>query len=121
MKIIRDEIEEKSIGYIYIIGDQHEYVKVGISKDPNKRVLQLQTGHPDKLTLLFTEEFECTRKHLLRIEKYIHRDLGGRSYKKRGEWFKIPLDKLDDVKNLIKFCKIRYEDDETYFKYRYFL
>ena len=52
--------------YMYIISDQNNYVKVGISKNPTKRLSQLQTGHPTKLQLVYTAEFECSRNQLLK-------------------------------------------------------
>ena len=43
--------------YIYIITNELGYIKVGVSKHPEKRVKQLQTGNEHTLSLLFTEEF----------------------------------------------------------------
>lgn len=40
---------------IYAIGDGNK-VKIGYSKNPQKRLKQLQTGHPNKLKLLHTWE-----------------------------------------------------------------
>lgn len=109
---------EKPKSFIYMITDTSDHVKIGISKNPHKRLKQLQTGHPEILTLYFTEEFECERNHLLKIEKLIHNQIGIQNFKKRGEWFNIPKDKLEEIKDLISFCRIRYEDDVLYFKYR---
>ena len=64
----------KEIAYIYMIVDEQNCLKVGISKDPARRLKQLQTGHPTTLTLFHSEEFECTRNHLLRVEKLLHRE-----------------------------------------------
>lgn len=119
MIIFKDEEVKPQKDYVYIIADQHNYIKVGISKNPNKRIKSLQTGHPDTLKLIFTEEFECTRKHLLNIEKLIHRDLRLKNYKKRGEWFNVPETDLEDIKSIIRYNRIRYEDNELYFKYMY--
>lgn len=119
MKIIKDIEEENNLDYVYMIADESNYIKVGISKDPEKRLKSLQTGHPNKLHLLFIEEFECKRNHLLKIEKLIHRDLRLKNFKKRGEWFYIPEDKIEEVKSVIRYNRIRYEGDELYFKYRY--
>ena len=41
----------KEIAYIYMIVDEQNCLKVGISKDPARRLKQLQTGHPTTLTL----------------------------------------------------------------------
>lgn len=96
--------------FVYIIGNNDDLIKVGISKNPTKRVKQLQTGNGHKLTLLFTEEFECTRQELLKIEKKIHSDLSHLCTKKVGEWFKINSDILDRIKNTIIWHRIRYDN-----------
>ena len=101
--------------YIYIIGNDKGYIKVGVSKHPDKRLRQLQTGNEHKLTLLFTEEFECTRKHLLCIEKAVHKSLRNMSIKCIGEWFYIDDFKMDFIKNTLTFYRIRYENDLTAF------
>ena len=96
--------------FVYIIGNNDDLIKVGISKNPTKRVKQLQTGNGQKLTLLFTEKFECTRQELLKIEKKIHSDLSHLCTKKVGEWFKINSDILDRIKNTIIWHRIRYDN-----------
>lgn len=97
--------------YIYIISNSNGFVKVGVSKNPTKRVKQLQTGNGEKLKLLFTEEFECTRKHLLHIEKKIHKDLSQKCSKQIGEWFQISPEQIQSIKNTIIWHRIRYEDN----------
>lgn len=105
--------------YIYIISNDEGYIKVGVSKQPEKRVKQLQTGNEHKLTLLFTEEFNCTRKHLLKIERSLHLHLQQVSIKNQGEWFYIENFKLDSIKNTITYYRIRYEEDEKAFNKYY--
>ena len=41
--------------YIYIIRDiiNKNIYKIGISKEPQKRIFNLQTGNPNKLKLIF--------------------------------------------------------------------
>lgn len=101
--------------YLYIIGNDQGYIKVGCSHTPQKRVKQLATGNEHTLTLLFTEEFECERRHLLHIEKAVHQELRKIATKCHGEWFYIEKEKLDSVKNTITFYRIRYEDDKYAF------
>ena len=101
--------------YMYIISNELGFIKVGISKDPQKRLKQLQTGNEHVLTLLFTEEFSCSRNHLLHIEKEIHNKLKTIHQKASGEWFYIEKDNLDSIKNLIIYYRIRYEDDLSHF------
>jgi predicted GIY-YIG superfamily endonuclease len=97
--------------YLYIIGNDKGFIKVGVSHNPAKRCRQLQTGNEHKLTLLFTEEFECDRKHLLHIEKEVHKALRRMSNKCIGEWFEIDEYKMDSIKNTLTFYRIRYEND----------
>jgi len=97
--------------YIYIISNEQGYIKVGVSNNPERRVKQLQTGNEHKLKLLFKEEFDCTRHHLLHIEKELHKQLRYMATKTVGEWFFLDKYKLDAIKNTVIFYRIRYEDD----------
>ena len=102
--------------YIYIISNDQGYIKVGVSKHPTKRLSQLQTGNEHSLSLVFIEEFNCARNHLLKIEEQIHRTISLSAEDHRGEWFKLdPSKTIDDIKNLIIYSRIRYEDDTNHF------
>jgi len=101
--------------YIYIISNDLGYIKVGISKYPKKRLKQLQTGNQNILSLLFTEEFECKRSHLLKIERELHRNLRCMTKSAKGEWFLITEDQLKSIKNTIIWHRIRYESDPMAF------
>lgn len=90
--------------YIYIIGGDVPPYKVGISKNPEKRLKSLQTGFPYKLTLHDKRPTEVDKVKLL--ETIIHRNIN--LYKTQGEWFNLSL---DDLKMQIEFALIRYEDD----------
>lgn len=70
--------------YVYLIGTD-DIQKVGITNDLNRRLRELQTGNPHKLTLhhhILVED-----KDALYIEKKIHLELNHR--KMKGEWFKM--------------------------------
>ena len=71
---------------VYLIQSLEEgYYKIGISKNPKKRVKQLQTGNSSELKLINSYPSEYANK----IEKTLHNLL---SYcKKEGEWFDISL------------------------------
>lgn len=61
------------------------FYKIGTSKNPNKRIEQLQTGNYSPLLLIFSYESNLSTK----IEKILHRKY---SYlKKEGEWFDLEL------------------------------
>lgn len=96
--------------YLYIISNRDGAVKVGVSKNPKRRIRQLQTGNENKLELLFFEEFECPREKVFQIEKMVHRDLRMRCQKKVGEWFYLDKLELEQVKNTIIWHRIRYDN-----------
>lgn len=100
------------ISFIYVIAPRPEGpVKIGLSKTPDKRLRQLQTGHPERLYLYHTMEVETPKVALL--EKIIHKTV---SYKKTvGEWFDLSV---TDAIGEVEFALIRYGDEVNL---RYFL
>jgi Meiotically up-regulated gene 113 len=92
--------------YIYIIGSDKPPYKVGISKNPQRRLKDLQTGHPYPLTIHSIVETSTANNKLL--ESVIHRNL--RHLRTNGEWFDIPLERL---KLEVDFVMIRYSKDPT--------
>lgn len=113
MKYVDNKIK---YDYVYIISDGTGYIKVGISANPENRKKQLQTSNPNKLEILFTEEFECNRNHLLKIEKNIHQELKRISKHMKGEWFYIEESQLQEIKNIITWNRIRYDLDILAFR-----
>lgn len=72
--------------FIYIITDGDNNFKIGVTKkDPEKRLKQLQTGHPKKLTIVST--FKVPAEKVFYLEKEAHKTVQYK-YQKRGEWFK---------------------------------
>ena len=69
--------------YIYIITDGQDY-KVGISKLPDKRIKNLQTGNSKILTIV--EVYKVEESLVFKLEKQCHRRIQS-YYPKRGEWF----------------------------------
>ena len=68
--------------YLYIIqSDFTGMIKIGRSKDPNKRLKQLQTGNPNKLRLIASFKGEGWK------EKNLHERL--EKFRLEGEWFNI--------------------------------
>jgi hypothetical protein len=92
--------------YIYIIGSVAPPYKVGISKDPKRRLKALQTGFPLPLSILHQVQLPATRTKLL--ETVIHRNL--KHHRLAGEWFDVPLDQLILE---VEFTIIRYLDDAS--------
>jgi len=87
--------------YIYIIESKENIVKIGISKDPGRRLKQLQTGSSDKLKLIYKIEVDDKRAKYL--EKKIHHI--NNFDRINGEWFNIPP---QIAINEIKYAIIRY-------------
>lgn len=74
--------------YLYVIESANsEYVKIGQTNNPKKRLSDLQSGNPNKLSyFLLLKGKGC-------LEKSIHDDL--KLYRIRGEWFsKTCINKL---------------------------
>ena len=90
--------------YIYIIGADKPPYKVGISKNPERRLKNLQTASPHKLRIHVKQPTDAVK--VKQLETLIHRNLS--NYHTLGEWFNLDLEKL---KLQIEYALIRYEDD----------
>lgn len=90
--------------YIYIIGSDHPPYKVGISKDPERRLRNLQTGHPQKLRIHCLRETNGERTKLL--EGAIHHHL--RMHRTNGEWFDLDY---ETILLEVEYAIMRYADD----------
>ena len=82
--------------YLYFIqSDVTGMIKIGRSKDPQKRLKQLQTGNPNKLKLIACFEGLGWR------EKLLHEEL--QMFRKKGEWFDymstgcLPIDLYEKI------------------------
>lgn len=83
--------------HVYLIQSLEEgYYKIGISKNPKKRLKQLQTGNSSELKLIYSYPSEYANK----IEKSLHGLLS--HCKKEGEWFELSL--IDELSFDVK-CK----------------
>lgn len=71
-----------------ISSDKRMPVKLGISKNPDKRIKQLQTGHSDKLSIYHIEKVPADKVRL--YEGILHKDLSLK--RKQGEWFDITVE-----------------------------
>tara|TARA_B100000212_G_scaffold305555_1_gene253632 strand:- start:516 stop:821 length:306 start_codon:yes stop_codon:yes gene_type:complete len=70
------------MSHLYIIqSDKTGDIKIGRSKDPKRRLKQLQTGSPHKLKLLLVIEGKG------KIEKSLHNRLQQYRSRRNGEWF----------------------------------
>jgi hypothetical protein len=92
--------------FVYVIAARVEGpVKIGFSNNPQKRLRQLQTGHPERLHLHHTQGFPAKRVKVM--EKIIHHTI---SYlRQTGEWFDLSV---EDAIAEVEFALIRYGDKE---------
>ena len=73
--------------YIYLIKSlEDSCYKIGISKHPNKRLSQLQTGNSAELKLVEVYSTELANQ----IEGTLHRKYS--HYHKNGEWFDASIE-----------------------------
>jgi len=80
---------------LYFICDENcEFLKIGISTNPEERRLGLQTGNPKKLILLFT--FYASQKIENKLHKYLQQ------YQLIGEWYPLTGDNGDYIFGLLK-------------------
>lgn len=89
-------------GYIYVIKAATGQYKIGLSTDPTRRFLSLNTASPVELTLLHT----FPANHAKIAEEVLHSDFASKRVK--GEWF--ALDE-DDVAWL---CSVEGYDDGVF-------
>lgn len=95
--------------YVYFVEAKNlGLVKIGFSKDPSKRLKDLQTGSPDELEGLFT--FPGTKQK----EKELHRKL--HRFRVRGEWFK--LDDIGSIYNTLYEEMLRERGGPEWAKYQ---
>lgn len=89
---------------IYLLKNLEEgYCKIGVAKNPQKRIQQLQTGNSAKLKILYTYKTDLANK----IEKTLHNYL--KHFQKEGEWFDLSIKeeqefllKCEKIENSIK-------------------
>jgi len=70
--------------YLYAISDGRA-VKIGFSMNVRRRLQEMQTGHPDKMVLLWKYLVGPTSAIAAQQEKKLHRFC--KKYAIRGEWF----------------------------------
>lgn len=80
--------------HLYVLQCKN-YVKIGVSKSPDFRVKELQTGNPFKITLLLFLEVD----NAFCSEKYFHSKFSNR--RGLGEWFEVN----DEITKWVKDMK----------------
>jgi Meiotically up-regulated gene 113 len=82
--------------YVYLIRANDGRYKIGIAKNPNQRISQLQTGNSDKLKLIETYQSENASK----IESALHNRYS--HARNVGEWFDLSV---TEEANFIEICR----------------
>jgi hypothetical protein len=100
----------ESFVYVIAAGPQGP-VKVGFSADPDRRLRQLQTGHPERLEIFHRQGFDAARAPLM--EKLVHKLMAPKRC--QGEWFAYTV---EDAVAEVEFSLIRYGEHQNL---RYFL
>jgi hypothetical protein len=77
------QAEERTVYFIQC-GD---YIKIGVSKDPEKRRKSMETSNPYPLTLLKVDK-ENSEEYWHEVFKEFHH---------RGEWYKMTPEQLTDI------------------------
>jgi hypothetical protein len=82
---------------VYLIRGNDGKYKIGIGKNPRERIMQLQTGNPDRLEIIDVYESENASK----IESVLHNRY---SYARNvGEWFDLSVaEESSFIKNCMK-------------------
>lgn len=81
---------------VYLIRGNDGKYKIGIAKNPKKRILQLQTGNSDELVLIDSYASENASK----IERTLHHQYS--HARNMGEWFDLSI---SEEVNFLKNCK----------------
>lgn len=92
-KIINLFNEDKKIGYVYFLrSEKSSYIKIGKSKDIDKRVkmLEYNVGKINILGFIYNEDYDL-------IEKQLHAHF--KDKRMHGEWFDLSV---DDIKIVIE-------------------
>lgn len=103
--------------YLYVIrSGTSDFIKIGVSNDPESRLYSLQTGSPVPLSIIF----KCIGDY--RLESVLHKRL--EDYKIRGEWYNISeaklfehLDSLESIRKEVlpnNLLQARYSNKEHY-------
>jgi len=77
----------------------NKYTKIGISKDPSLRLVEIQRCMPDEVDLIKTWE----SKHSFTTEQKLHKAFD--FYRRKGEWFLLENVDLGLIKDIDLFAE----------------
>ena len=81
--------------HVYILKVKNRY-KIGITKNLEKRLRELQTGNPDEIMLVCANFIPNASE----LEANLHRELA--HYRIRGEWFQLPDEELEKAIEIVE-------------------
>lgn len=87
--------------YVYAIGHPHGYVKIGRSKDPERRLKHHQTSSPYDLWLIM----RLPVANSVDVESKLQNYLSSRHV--RGEWYELDYKDYDDLVELMRIGRSR--------------
>lgn len=83
--------------YVYFITNgRKNVVKIGVAKNPSKRLKTFQTANHEKLIVLRVIRLN-SRTEAFRLERALHQKF--KKYHIRGEWFKLTSTVLSFIEN----------------------
>jgi len=88
--------ESRSDGSVYMISNPAwpDWMKVGCSSEPEKRLKNYQTGDPKRGYML---EYSRSFKNKMDAESKVHEILISNGYPDEGEWFQAPKSIIRDI------------------------
>lgn len=105
--------------FIYLISttEEHPKYKIGRSKDPNKRLLQLQTSNASILEILYT----FPSKYVTLLESKLHRIY--KNTDSNNEWFYLGTEEVDNFLNTCQKIEstLLVLEENTYWQQNYML
>ena len=93
--------------YVYLVksgNDVRAPIKIGVAKDVDQRIYDMQTGNPSELFLIAKMPFNSPRL-AYHIENMLHKKF--RKKRIRGEWFKWNI----KMKIISDICNVDINDD----------
>lgn len=107
------------MGFVYLllqVNEQgQETYKIGITKnDPELRCKQLQTGNPNKISVLRVYESD----NYLKVEQWMHRKHGANKTEAKNEWRNLTNNQiitfLDDCNSADEVVKVMLKENPFY-------
>ncbi|MBD2019194.1 GIY-YIG nuclease family protein [Leptolyngbya sp. FACHB-36] len=78
----------KRSGFVYLIrAGRGNLYKIGVAIDPTRRLAQLQTGSPHRLSLVAAKRYRDPYQR----ESTLHRQYRAYRVRDDGEWFRLPF------------------------------